>query len=141
MAHTASVDDRAFRDSVESATLQPSDFGHRAHLRLAYTYLTEHDTDGAYAQMRTTLLAFLARTGVDPSKYHETITRAWIMAVRHFMASSADCGSADEFVEANPVMLDSRIMLSHYSAGLLFSDRARADFVEPDLEEIPGYEF
>jgi hypothetical protein len=140
MAHTASTDDLAFRDSVESGTLQPSDFGHRAHLRLAYAYLTEHDTDGAYARMRTTILAFLARNGVDPSKYHETITRAWIMAVRHFMESSADCGSADEFIDANPVMLDSKIMLSHYSAELLFSNRARTGFVEPDLEQIPEYE-
>lgn len=28
-------------------------------------------------------------------------------------------------------------MMTHYSAGLLFSDEARAAFVEPDLDPIP----
>ena len=32
-----------------------------------------------------TLHAFLACHGITPAKYHETITRAWILAVRHFM--------------------------------------------------------
>jgi len=31
-------------------------------------------------------------------------------------------------------------MLTHYSAGLLFSADARARFVDPDLEEIPRHE-
>ncbi|MFT5516394.1 MAG: hypothetical protein ACI80V_002526 [Rhodothermales bacterium] len=31
-------------------------------------------------------------------------------------------------------------MLTHYSAQLLFSDEARAAFVEPDLHPIPTYE-
>jgi hypothetical protein len=37
------------------------------------------------------------------------------------------------------VTLDSKIMLLHYSAGLLFSPEARAAFVEPDLDPIPRY--
>jgi hypothetical protein len=31
-------------------------------------------------------------------------------------------------------------MLTHYSAQLLFSDGARARFVEPDLDQIPRHE-
>jgi hypothetical protein len=37
------------------------------------------------------------------------------------------------------MLLDSRIMLTHYSTELLFSDKARAKFVEPDLDPIPRY--
>jgi len=37
------------------------------------------------------------------------------------------------------VLLDSKIMLTHYSAELLFSDQARAEFVEPNLDPIPRH--
>jgi hypothetical protein len=40
---------------------------------------------------------------------------------------------------ANPVLLDSRIMLTHYSAELLFSPAARAAYVPPDLSGIPEH--
>ena len=33
--------------------------------------------------------------------------------------------SADDFIERNPQLLDTKIMLTHYSADLLFSDQAR----------------
>ncbi len=73
------------------------------------------------------------------SKYHETIARAWIMAVRHFMENAQDSESSDIFIEKNPRMLDSKIMLAHYSAEVLFSDEARAKFMEPNLDPIPEY--
>ena len=89
--------------------------------------------------MQNALLAFLQCHGIDVSKYHETMTRAWIMAVRHFMEISPDCDSSEAFIERNPRMLDSKIMMTHYSASVLFSDEARARFVEPDLSPIPRY--
>lgn len=59
------------------------------------------------------------------------------MAVRYFMSSTPPCASADDFITANPVLLDSKIMLTHYSADLLFSAEARTGFVAPDLDPIP----
>ena len=104
----------------------------------AYVYLAEFDTEAAYLRMRDALAAFLAHHGVDPAKYHDTLTRAWILAVRHFM-EKADAESAESFIDQHPEMLDSKIMLTHYSAEVLFSDEARAAFVQPDLEPIPRH--
>lgn len=115
-------------------------FDHRAHVRLAYTYLAETDADTATSRMRTALLDFLRHHGIPITKYHETMTRAWILAVRHFMETSPGSGSADAFIESNPRLLDARIMMTHYSTQLLFSDEARAEFVEPDLGPIPRHE-
>ena len=56
------------------------------------------------------------------------------------MEKSAAFASADAFIDSNPILLDTKIMLTHYSAGLLFSDEARARFVEPDLGDIPRHE-
>jgi hypothetical protein len=139
MKHLLSPSDRAFRTEFEAGTFPPAAFGHRAHVRLAYVYLADHDTDVAHQRMQNALVAFLRYHGVDVSKYHETMTRAWIMAVRHFMEISPGSGSSEAFMEHNPRLLDSKIMMTHYSAEVLFSDEARARFVEPNLSPIPRY--
>lgn len=139
-SHGLSAADRGFVEAFEACRYQPADFDHRAHVRLAYAYLVESDTEAAVARMRDALLAFLDHHGIDPGKFHETLTRAWVMAVRHFMQKSGPAASADAFIDANPELLDSKIMLTHYSAELLFSAEARAAFVEPDLDHIPRYD-
>ncbi|HJQ70943.1 MAG TPA: hypothetical protein VKA70_18350 [Blastocatellia bacterium] len=139
MRHLSSAEDQDFRREFEAGRFPPAEFNHRAHIRLAYVYLSEHDDDTAHQLMRSALLSFLVRHGVDVSKYHETITRAWILAVRHFMEKTTGSESYDAFIEKNPIMLDSKIMLTHYSAEALFTDEARAKFVEPNLDPIPRY--
>ncbi|HYV19743.1 MAG TPA: hypothetical protein VFC25_12025 [Verrucomicrobiae bacterium] len=140
MRHSLSPDDRRFSDDFASGRIEPAAFDHRAHIRLAYILLAEHDTETALTSMRDALQAFIRHHNVPVAKYHETLTRAWILAVRHFMATSPAAASAAEFIAHNPRMLDAKIMLTHYSAEVLFSPEARARFVEPDLEKIPRHE-
>jgi len=139
MKHRLSALDQNFLKDFEACKFPPAEFSHRAHIRLAYVYLTEHDTDRAHQLMQHALLTFLQYHGVDVSKYHETMTRAWIMAVRHFMEISPDSESSEIFIKNHSKMLDSKIMMTHYSAEVLFSDEARAKFVEPHLSPIPRY--
>jgi hypothetical protein len=108
-------------------------------VRLAYIYLADNDTDNAHRMMSDTLRRFIQCNSVEPSKFHETMTRAWIMAVRHFMKLTASSESADSFIDQNPQLLDPKIMLTHYSRDVLFSDEARGQFVEPDLDPIPRH--
>ena len=90
--------------------------------------------------VRDTLIDLLRHAGVDPTqKYHETLTEAWVLAVNHFMKNTDDSQSAEDFFEQNRVMLDSKIMATHYSAELLFSDDVRKAFVEPNLDPIPRH--
>lgn len=137
MSHVPSDADHQFRLAFESCRFEPEDFDHAAHVRLAYVYLCDHPVDLAVVRMKRSLLAFLAHLGVGESKYHETVTRAWVLAVKHFMSKSASCNSAADFMSANPQLLDSRIMLTHYSAEVLFSTAARETFVEPNVQAIP----
>jgi hypothetical protein len=139
LSHNLSKNDREFRAAFEAGAYAPADFSHRAHVRLADVYLAGSDVDLALERMRAALVSFLSHHGIPASKYHATLTRAWILAVHHFMHRSPEATSADDFIERNPLLLDSKIMLTHYSADLLFSDQARADFVEPDLDPIPRH--
>ncbi len=137
MKHRISPEDDQFRCAFEALQLEPAEFDHAAHVRLAYIYLCEGPVESAVGRMKSALLAFLAHLGVGQAKYHETITRAWIMAVDHFMEQSAPCSSSADLLRINPQLLDSRIMLMHYSAEVLFSPAARQAFVEPDIQSIP----
>ena len=137
--HHLSKSDREFRAAFEAGAFAPADFSHRAHIRLAYVYLAESDVELALERMRAALVSFLSHHGIPASKYHATLTRAWILAVDHFMHRSPRAFSADDFIARNPLLLDSKIMLTHYSAELLFSDQARTDFVEPNLHPIPRH--
>lgn len=137
MRYELTTDDIQFRSDFEACRMAPADFDHRAHVRLGYVYLAEHDDATALTLMREALQGFLEHHRIDVSKYHETMTHAWLLAVRHFMETSSGARSADHFIETNPALLDSKIMLSHYSAGVLFSGEARADFVEPDPSRYP----
>ncbi len=140
LAHSASADDLEFVRAFEACEVAEPDFDHRAHVRLAYVYLCSRSAAEAKHRTRRALTNFLTHLGVDPARYHETLTRSWILAVRHFMLrESAACSSADEFLDRNPMLLDSRVMLEHYSAERLFSDGARGEFLEPDLDPIPRY--
>ena len=135
-SHELSPDDRNFRAAFESFTVAPSQFNHEAHVRLAYIYLVESDVESAVQRMREALLSFIEHNGIPRSKFHETITRAWVLAVRHFMNKTSST-SFHDFIAKSHVLLDSKIMLTHYSASVLFSSDARASFVEPDLDPIP----
>jgi hypothetical protein len=135
-SHGLSEDDHGFRAAFETGALLPAQFDHEAHVRLAYAYLAEHDVEAAVEKVRAALLSFLAHHGIPRDKFHETLTRAWVLAVRHFMNKGASTCAGD-FIARNPELLDSKIMLTHYSASLLYSPDAREAFVEPDLDPIP----
>ena len=134
--HQLSREDRDFRVAFEACGVDASQFSHEAHVRLAYVYLAENGVDAAVQMMRESLLRFIGHHGIAPAKFHETLTRAWMLAVRHFM-NKAPSLSASDFIARHPELLDTKIMLTHYSAGVLFSPDARASFVEPDRDPIP----
>ena len=139
MKHEISKSDREFQAAFEAGAFAPADFNHRAHVRLAYVYLATNDVERATTLMRHAIVNFLRHHGIAPTKYHETLTQAWILAVFHFMHRTKEADSADDFIARTPLLLDSRIMMTHYSADRLFSQHARAAYVEPDLNPIPRH--
>ena len=140
MKNKASSEDMEFLQSFESCRFDATQFHHREHIRLAYILLTQCEFEDARTRLKHSLLAFLAFHGVADSKYHETMTCAWLLAVKHFMHISPPASNSEAFLKENEVLLDQDIMYTYYTRDLMNSEAARKSVVKPDLELIPTYE-
>jgi hypothetical protein len=110
-------------------------FGHRGHLTLAWTYLEDHTVDVSQGLMASAVHHVSELHGA-PERYHETLTRAWVVvgASHH----RADAGSTfDDVVARHPALLDPHLLHRHYSPALLGRHEARNHWVLPDLRPLP----
>jgi hypothetical protein len=99
--------DSTLRAELENATLSPSHFTHREHLRLAWGYLAEEaDFAVAAIRFRSTLRGYTRAVGAA-DKYHETITWAYLALVREAMEGRVDRDSS-ALLAAHPELLDHR---------------------------------
>jgi len=121
--------------ALERCEMANLEFHHASHLHVAWVYLAESSSvQQAANKMRETLRRFAAAAG-KPEKYHETITFFWV----HFLArvQAASRGeSLEDVVSANPQLLEKDFPLAYYSAERLFSEEARALWMEPDLKPL-----
>lgn len=122
----------------EDATISRDAWKHAEHLTVALHYLTLHDIETATDRMRSGIFKLLAAFEVDLTKempYHETLTVFWMRTVADFNASKNGASLLDK---ANELVAnyDKDYPLRFYSREFLFSDEARARFVEGDLSEI-----
>ena len=111
--------------ALERGEIDNKDFHHASHL---------HVVQDAGSKMRETLRHFAAAAG-KVEKYHETITLFWIylLAQAHAMNRGE---SLEGIVRARPELLEKHFPLTYYSRSRLFSDLARATWVEPDLKPL-----
>lgn len=121
--------------SFEEATISRDAWRHAEHMVVALHYLNLHDVETATVKMRDGIFGLLKAFAVDLSKempYHETLTTFWMRTVADFNASKNGetlLEKANELVE----LYDKDYPLKFYSREYLFSDAARAKFVEGDL--------
>lgn len=121
--------------AFESGTISRDAWKHAEHLTVGLYYLSRYDLETAMTEMRTGIFNLLRSFGVDLSKempYHETLTVFWMRTIAEFNASKNGASlveKANELVEK----YDKHYPLKFYSREVLFSDEARARFVEGDL--------
>jgi hypothetical protein len=73
MNHKISSDDKKFKKWVEDCDIPVGDFDHRAHVRLAYIYLSKNNIEISVDMVRETLMRLLRYNHIEPDgKYHET---------------------------------------------------------------------
>ena len=127
--------DEAFARAFEQGSITPAQFDHAAHVRLAWVYLHESASlDEALSRMRDAIRRFAAAARV-PQKYHETITVLWTRLLSEVKADGAS-GELSGVLLAHPALADKDLPLQYYSRERLFSDEARAAWIEPDVRPL-----
>ena len=66
----------------EDCTTSKEDFNHLSHLTVATYYLLSSGPDEAFRRVCSGLLRFITHHGVNPGKYNEPLTRAWIEEIQ-----------------------------------------------------------
>jgi hypothetical protein len=135
--HPIETSDRDFAAAFEAGQVTPAEFDHAAHIRLACGLLAQVPPEVAYERIRDALNGFMARNGVPPEKYHDTMTKAWVLAVEHFLVTTPHASSSADLIAERPQLLDKNLLLAHYSRERLNSSAAREAFVEPDVTPFP----
>lgn len=120
----------------EAAAINREDWKHAEHLAVGLYYVLNNEKAAALMKMRGGIMNLLVNGfGLDISKempYHETLTVFWIDAIAKFAAENTTLSLLDK---ANLLIdtHDKDMPFRFYSKEHLFSKKARAEFVEPDL--------
>ena len=109
-------------------------FGHRQHVHLTWLAVRRYGTEQAITVVSEGIRQ-TARYAGAPQKYHATVSRAWVEAVGYH-AAEHPTDDFREFAQANPALLDKRLLSRFYSSAVLASPAARAGWVEPDRERF-----
>lgn len=134
------MNDDDYLRQFESQSLPLEHWNHRAHLKVAYLYLTRLPFDEALCRMRAGIKAYNAAHHIADSPtsgYHETMTGAWFHLVHTTLRQFGPAGSADAFFDAQSQLTQKRVLLLFYSRDRIMSAEAKATFIAPDLTPLP----
>lgn len=128
---------------LRTANLPKAQWTHGAHLVAATMLLDEMGLDEALDAMPDMIRRFNLQTGginSDTEGYHHTLTIFYLRIISAFCSSHREQPAHERATTllASPLAARS-YPLRFYSHDLLFSVKARRDWVEPDLAALPAF--
>lgn len=133
MNHHLDLTNQEFAAQFKAGVFPPELFTHEAHLRIAWICINQYGVEKAVKIVCDQIKSFVIIANAE-DKYNHTLTVAAIKIVHHFMQKSNSQtfpGFVDEFPRLKTHFKN--LIEAHYSEGTCFSDRAKKEFVEPDL--------
>lgn len=132
--------DDAFVARFEACSIPLEEWTHRAHLRVAWTYLSRLGLLGATERMRAGILRFNAAKRLEDrldSGYHETLTVAWLRILDAMMRAHGAESDATAFLDRHTELHSKVLLRLYYSRDRILSWEAKHALVEPDLAPLP----
>jgi len=106
--------------------VDPGNFPHREHVRMAYEMLRRHDFAETVLHYSRALRAMTARAG-KPEAFNQTVTIAFLALIAERMAGEE--GDFAAFQRGNPDVFDKSVLRRWYPQQRLASDLARRAFL------------
>ncbi|MES2597455.1 MAG: hypothetical protein V4662_19050 [Verrucomicrobiota bacterium] len=134
------MNDEEFFQEFETQTLPLEQWDHRAHLRVAYLYLSRLSFEEALVRVRCGIRAYNAAQHIGDTPtggYHETMTHAWLHLVHVTLSEFGPMESSEQFLAAQSQLLSKRALLFFYSRDRIMSAEAKKTFMPPDLAPLP----
>lgn len=127
------LSDEEFLSQFIRCELNPADFSHEAHLRLAWIDVRKYGLEQGEKKIQTQLKAFVEFVGAK-DKYNATVTIAAMRVVYHFMQKST-AENFKDFIAESPRLKNNfkELLDCHYSFDIFNSAEAKTGFLEPDL--------
>jgi len=110
--------------------LDPAQFPHREHVRMAFEMLRRHDFAETVLHYSRALRAMTARAG-KPQAFNQTVTIAFLSLVAERMESEAGADFA-AFQRDNPEVFEKSVLGRWYPQQRLTSEIARRTFLLPE---------
>jgi hypothetical protein len=102
------MSDPEFLRALESCELPPAEFGHAAHVRAAYLYLTMGSFEEALGKMRRSLQRYVSHLG-QADRYDDVMTAGYLGLIQRRMVDRGDDGGWAAFARNNPDLLAVRL--------------------------------
>ena len=130
------LSDKEFLEQFESLTLDEELFDHKGHIRLAWLYLNQYDLEKASSLVAKNIKAYAENLGAT-DKFHTTITIALVRIIQNRISYEKKI-SWEKFLLDNSDLIDNAlsVLAQHYTSELLFSDKARISYLEPDVKPL-----
>jgi len=129
------LSDAEFLERFEAGHLPASEFHHEDHVRATWLCIAKYGEEHAADAVASGIRAIAVAHGAA-ERYHVTITQVWVRLIAHHRAIDPTSDFAAFYAHARGLS-DQRLLERHYSRAVLFSQDARAAFVEPDLRPLP----
>ena len=128
-------------EGLLACALSREEWTHEAHLAACLYLLAERpdvDVDARIAGLISRFNESVGGVNDDQGGYHDTITRAYVAGIRHFLAQTEEYGLAARVNALLRSPVGRRDWpLGFYSRELLFSVPARRGFVPPYRAPLP----
>jgi hypothetical protein len=128
--------DPELAEILPAVTGPAGQFRHRQHVNLAFYAVRRYGMPDAIGKI-CSWIRHIAAYERAPQKFHHTVSRAWAELVAYHAGADPDCADFGVFADANPELLDKRLLSRHYRSSTLAAPAAPRGWVEPDLRPFP----
>ena len=130
-------EDQQFLAKFEDLSLDPAEFDHKGHVRLAWLLLRSKPFAEALTHLSSGISRYATSLGAA-SKFHATLTFAFTCLVAERLANH---DTFSGFIAAHPELLDqpSTLIGAYYSPARLDEPKAKSEIIPPDGKPLDHY--